>query len=318
MNVSARNIWLAGAAAVSLLVIAGAATGQTPCSNMGCGGGSPPPPPPPPTNCCGMPTGQTVVLPNVTVGGSNISVGSSNVSVHQGQFSYSQSSYSAQGSHYSGERQMTTYLSGGGAYFAPQGVAATTLSSLNVAGGEERYLETVEEQVPVREEICVEPENPIIETIVPVRAVCLDDTGTPHPASQVTGDQRVGDRYQGEIYRCMAGTSMQVTVGTLNGQMADFSQGQSFSCQKGEALVRRANGDLACAPQTPQRDCNERSLLRQYGPGVKLVRTTERAECVPQTRTRMETRLRQVERVREAAPVTGSIVLDGGVGQSVY
>ena len=29
MNVSARNIWLGGAAAVSLFVIAGAATGQT-------------------------------------------------------------------------------------------------------------------------------------------------------------------------------------------------------------------------------------------------------------------------------------------------
>ncbi|MCI4646056.1 MAG: hypothetical protein MRY64_14840, partial [Hyphomonadaceae bacterium] len=313
MGVSTRNTWLVGLMTASALVLGGAASGQSPCANMGCAGTSPPPPPPPP-GCCGdLPRGQTVSLPNVHIGGASISVSTPTVSVQHGQMRYSSSSSYGYSSYASGQREVTTYLSGGGAYFASEGVAPTTLSNLNVTGAEERYMETIEEQVPVREEICVEPENPIIETIVPIRAVCLDDTGTPHPASQVTGDQRIANGYDGEIYRCMAGTSMQVTVGQLEGQMADFSQGESFSCQKGEALVRRANGELSCAPQIPQRDCNERSLLRQYGPGVKLVRTTARAECVPQTRTRMETRIRQVERVRAAAPVTGSIVLDGGV-----
>ena len=315
MNVSARNIWLGGAAAVSLLVIAGAATGQTPCSNMGCSGGATPPTTTTSTDCCGLPAGQTVSLPNVHIGGANVSVSTPTVSVQQSQYSYSSSSYSGYSSQYSGERQVTTYLSGGGAYFASEGVASSSLQSLNVTSSE-RYTETIEEQVPVSEEICVEPENPYIEKLIPVRAVCLDDTGSPHPASQVTGNERIPNLYEGEIYRCMAGTSMQVTVGALDGENADFSHGESFSCQKGEALVRRANGEMSCAPQIPQRDCNERSLLRQYGPGVKLVRTTERAECVPQTRTRMETRTREVERIRPAMSA-GPIVLDGGVGQGI-
>ncbi|MEM1150879.1 MAG: hypothetical protein AAGI03_10000 [Pseudomonadota bacterium] len=261
-----------------------------------------------------MPKGPNVIVPGVHVGGPHVTVTGPRVNVNQGKVGFGGSTIIVAPQ----QAQSTTFLTGGGAFFAgPQGVSPSTLSGLNVTGAEERYTETITEQVPVQEEVCVRPSQPQI-VVRPIQAVCLDDKGTPHPASQVTGERSISGSYEGEIYRCMAGTAMQFTVGTLVDNQPSFEQAQSYSCQKGEALVRRSNGQLACAVQMPERDCNERSLLRQYGPGLKLIQTTGSAQqCVPQIRTRMETRQRQVERVRAAAPA-GPIVLDGGVGQTVY
>lgn len=342
MGVSSRHTFLAGLTAASMLALAGAAYagggmgggtgGGSPCATSGCGGsgggaglpghgiGSGPGPVLPgvsgggSSGCCGLQTGTHVPLPGVKVAGPNISVTAPNVSVSHGNIVYGHKSVIRGGKAAAGGE--TTFLSGGGAYFAPQGIAPSALSKLNVTGGEERYTETVTEQVPVTEEICVDEIREQI-AVLPVRAVCLDDSGTPHPASQVTGAREIGASYTGEVYRCMAGTAMQVTIGRLDGNQADFSQAESFACRKGEALVRRATGELTCATQTPQRDCNERSLLRQYGPGIKLIQTRSQVKaCVPETRTRMQTVKRQVERVR--AHEGGPIVLDGGVGQGVF
>lgn len=331
MGVSSRNKFMGGLAVAAVLALAGAASanggnGSSPCAAAGCGGGNTgattggqgPVFPGAPTGpgCCNMPGGANVILPGVNVAGPHVSVTSPNVAVHQGSVTVGGPNIITNG-HVAGQSSTTTFLSGGGAYFAPQGIAPTTLQNLNVAGAEERYVETVSEQVPVREEICV-PQTQHIMSVRPVQAVCLDDTGTPHPASQVSGEREVRESYTGEIYRCMAGTSMQVTIGRINGNQADFSQAQTFACDRGEALVRSATGELSCAPQTPQRDCNERSLLRQHGPGLKLIPARATVEqCIPQTRTRYETRQRQVERVRAPEPA-GPIVLDGGVGNSVY
>lgn len=323
MGVSTRNTLLAGITALSVLALGGiASAGGGACGNSGCGGPATPVPGPsvpgpgPGTpGCCGsMPKGPNVIVPGVHVGGPHVTVTGPSVHVNQGKVGFGSSNIIIGGQ----QGQSTTFLSGGGAFFAgPQGVSPSTLSGLNVAGAEERYMETVTEQVPVQEEVCVRPSQPQV-MVRPIQAVCIDDKGTPHPASQVSSERSVPGNYEGEIYRCMAGTAMQVTVGMIKDDQPSFEQAQSFSCQKGEALVRRANGQLACAIQEPERDCNERSLLRQYGPGLKLIQTTGSAQqCVPQTRTRMETRQRQVERVRATAPV-GPIVLDGGVGQTVY
>ena len=319
MGVSTRHTFLAGLAAASVFAITGAAWagggmgGGSPCASMGCGNASPPPPPPPSPGCCGVHKGTNVVLPSVKVAGPHIAVKAPSVSVHHGKIVFGGSTHISGSVHAKGE---TTIVSGGGAYFAPQGVAASSLAKLNVTGGEERYTETVTENVPVKEEICIDE---ITEKIMvrPVRAVCLDDSGTPHPASQVSGARDVSASYSGEIYRCMAGTSMQVTLGQVKDNRVDFSQAETFSCRKGEALVRRATGELSCATQTPQRDCNERSLLRQYGPGIKLIPARAQVKaCIPQTRTRMQTVTREVERVRPFE--SGPIVLDGGVGQGVF
>jgi hypothetical protein len=149
----------------------------------------------------------------------------------------------------------------------------------------------------------------------PVQAVCIDDKGAPHPASQVFEDESVRATYKGEVFRCMAGTYMQVTIGNYTDTGASYSDARTLSCAKGEALVHAPGGQLSCAPQSPMRDCNERSLLRKYGPGAKSVQME--AACIPSQRTVMQQVTREVES-KEAITTSGRLVLDGGVGTGVY
>ena len=194
-------------------------------------------------------------------------------------------------------------------------LASSTLNGLNVQGADQTVVETITEQVPVTEETCA-PQLSSRVAVRPVQAVCIDDKGTPHPASRLDGEETIAANYEGEVFRCLAGTHMQVTLGSVVDGQPSFAQGETFSCRKGEALTHR-NGDLVCATEMPQRNCNERSLLRRHGPGIKLIRQTISEEtCIPQTRTVMKTVTRDVERVEPN--LNGQIVFDGGVGQTVY
>ncbi|MGE0827844.1 MAG: hypothetical protein AB7O04_00635 [Hyphomonadaceae bacterium] len=125
---------------------------------------------------------------------------------------------------------------------------------------------------------------------VRISAICIDARGNPHPASQTFGESDVAEGYAGEIYRCMAGTRMRVT-----------KNGETFDCAAGEALWHE-NGEVTCRTQIARRPCNERSLLRRYGPGEKLVR------------------IRTTETVQEARSESaiGAMTMDGGVGQGVW
>jgi hypothetical protein len=144
--------------------------------------------------------------------------------------------------------------------------------------------------------ICVETHS---VKLIAVQAVCLDDKAVPHPASQVSPDRDVAVGYQGEIFRCIAGARMQYTLGAFNGQ-PNFDRGQTVTCEKGMALYYGADGVLACKPQKPARDCNERSLLRRYGAGVKLIRAAAQTCVAPH---------------REQTTDAGfNLTLDGGVG----
>ena len=321
MTVSTRNTLLAGAGLFSVAILGGMAYagggsgGGSPCSGGMCG--SPPPSMHPGGGhggqCCKGPKGPRVHIPGVHVSGPNVMVHGSHVSVHQGSIVSNTQSYlntSIVGSH-----ESSVVVGGGGGYFPSQGIAATSIGQLNVEGGEETFLETVTEKVPTTEEYC--EDKLTIKTVTrPVQAVCIDDKGVPHPASRVDASDRVPAAYHGELFRCMAGTSMQVTLGNVENGTASFAHGETFACRKGEALVHGRGGHLKCAPQTPQRDCNERSLLRRHGPGIKMVEAKLKAKtCVPRTRTVMKTVERQVERVRESKPQ--SMFFDGGVGQGV-
>jgi hypothetical protein len=141
--------------------------------------------------------------------------------------------------------------------------------------------------------------------MAPIRATCMDDKGNPHPASQTFAAQVVEANFGGEIFRCMAGTRMDITVGRMVDNKPVFDGGRTFGCAKGEALVVRGE-DVVCVTQVARRQCNERSLLRRHGPGIKFVRT------------------RTQEEIRK--PVTRQVVqklgdgmaLDGGVGQGLY
>ena len=145
-----------------------------------------------------------------------------------------------------------------------------------------------------------------IERVV-IQAFCFDDKDVPHPASQVAPERDVDEAYEGEIYRCIAGSHMQVTIAPFRDQIS-FEGGQTLTCQKGEALWHepgKGAGKLECRPQKPARDCNERSLLRRFGAGIKVLTLiyTEKYTAF-----------------REDSHQSASVVmsLDGGVGGVAY
>ncbi|MEO0551304.1 MAG: hypothetical protein AAFZ91_15405 [Pseudomonadota bacterium] len=315
MIVSTRNTVRAGMGALALLTIGGVAYagGGSPCSGAGCGKSKPMSPPSGGDACCGHTKGHGVVVPGVHVGGPNVTVTGPSVTVNQGH--HISKTQTFLNTSVVGGGQSSVIISGGGGYYSAPGVAPSSIGALNVTGGDEHYTETVVEKVPTTEEYCVDKIS-LKETIRPVQAVCIDDKGVPHPASRIDASEKVSDHYKGELFRCMAGTSMQVTLGSIEKGSVSFAHGETFACRKGEALVHKPGGHLACAPQVPERSCNERSLLRRHGTGLKLIRAQARVKtCVPQTRTVMKSVEKQVQRVKptKAQP----IVFDGGVGQGV-
>lgn len=306
MNVSWRHM-LAGAGLAGVVATAGlTAMGQS-CNT--CGPVSPPPPPPPSHGCCNTPRNLVVNVPGVNVATANVNVGATSTAVASAQASSQASAGSYAMGNASGGASYF-FGGGGGGYYNP-GVPQNTISNFSVDAGYETRL--IEETVAGTEEVCVDK---IVEELRarPVQAVCIDDRNTPHPASRVDGEMSVDGKYSGEIYRCVAGTRMQVTMGEMEAGKASFDKGETFSCAKGEALWHGPGGVLQCRRQTPERDCNERSLLRKYGPGVKLVQVkAKKTICEPTTR---QTLTKVVKEVKVARPVAaGNLVLDGGVGQ---
>ena len=154
---------------------------------------------------------------------------------------------------------------------------------------------------PAARQVCARTATSV--QAVAVQAVCLDDKDVPHPASQVMPGQDVPEGYTGELFRCIAGAHMQYITAGYAGE-ARFDHGQTVVCGKGEALWREAGGRLQCRPQAPARDCNERSLLRRYGAGIKILKAAVSGQCV-EWRT---------EAVQAESASQGSMQLDGGVG----
>lgn len=323
MRVSTRHTLFAGAGAAILITLSGLAWAGGNGGSHGCNTCKPAPPPPPTYNggghgspCCQGGKGHGVNVPGVNVAGPNITIGGTNVNVHGGNLNVSAQSYLNVTAGASASSEVVVYGGGGGGFGGVAPVGVTSIGTLDVTGADETYTDTVTEQVPTTEEYCVDQVSYHMAYRA-VQAVCIDDTGAPHPASQVDGGRDVASGYSGEVFRCLAGTRLQVNLGELVNGQASFDHGQTMACEKGEALVHRPGGELSCAPQTPQRDCNERSLLRRYGPGIKIIEARVAEEvCVPQTRTVMKEVTRQVQRVRHAEGKP--MVFDGGVGQGVY
>ncbi len=252
---------------------------STPTPPPCCTPPTPPPRPPTPPNCCDNGGGRV----NVTVN-TNVTA----VAVARGGGSGGAVVYGGGG--------------GGGGYYAAPG-ATGLIQGLNVEGATRK------------KQVSYEAKRTRTRRVV-IRAVCVDDRETPHPASQVFAGQDVADGYEGELYRCIAGTRMQWTVAEWTGQ-ASFNGGQTATCAKGEALVFEpgqagaddaAAGRVSCRPQRPARDCNERSLLRRFGAGIKVVTVVE---VETYTAYREET-------VTESSSAGFSMSLDGGVGGTIY
>jgi hypothetical protein len=257
------------------LLIAAAPASALAGGTAGCGCTPPPPPPPPPKPCNCTPT-QNIVVPGVNV----FVAPSVNVNV---QTSASANAFSAAGAQ--------TIVSGGGGGGSVMGPGPVTAVNLSVGGEDREAYEAMRTR---------------IEKVV-IQAFCFDDKEVPRPASQVSPDRDIDEAYDGEIYRCIAGSHMQVTIAKFHEQVS-FEGGQTLACLKGEALYHipgHGAGKLECRPQKPARDCNERSLLRRFGAGIKVLTLvyTEKYTAY-----------------RESSHQSGSVMmsLDGGVGGVVY
>jgi len=307
MRVSSRYAAMLVAVAGAMVASAAAAGQHAPT----------PPSPPPPSHhpCCTHPGGPTIHAPNVHIGGPNIHVGGPNIhvgGVHLNSHvninvtamasasATANASGSAMGSAMGGGGGNTFIYSGGGYIGGGSAPAATALTGLRLAGAASAAAEF---------EMVEEERTRWVEGWRVVRVVCVDDTGTPHPASRPDPSERVDAYFDGEIFRCMAGTALQATIGWREDGHDRFDGGETIHCRKGEALRHTPGGQLSCAPQEPQRNCNERSLLRLHGPGVKLI--YYRYEEVY-----TETVRRESVRAEASASASASmtLMLNGGVG----
>jgi len=283
MRVRIKTLLAAAGAFIGLMAVADTAAAQ-------CGGTCQPPPPPPPPPIPGGPCGgggcHPPVAPPCCGSGGNVNV---NVNVN------ANANASASARAYGGSRSGATVIvgGGGGAYFNVDQPYPTTIQGLTVEG---KTMEMI--RVPYTA-------SRRMEKRVVIQAYCIDDRAVPHPASQVRPGKDVGMDYEGELYRCIAGTKLQWTIGDEMG-----GPGETINCNKREALWYGRGGMLECRPEKQERDCNERSLLRRYGAGVKVL-TMIREESYTEYREEM---------VESAGAVASGavIMLDGGVGGRVF
>lgn len=247
---------------------------------------TPPPAPPPPTPPCCDSGPRTSVHVNV----SSVNVAIANAASSAGAGSGSGSGAGA------GSGSVTYYGGGGGGGGYSPPMSTGMIQGLYVDSGR-RMKKTSYQATRTKTRRVV------------IQAFCVDDREIPHPASQVTPDRDIDDAYEGELYRCIAGTYLSWTIAEYNGQI-DFGGGQTKVCRKGDALVHLPGGKVECRPQKPGRDCNERSLLRRFGAGVKVL---------TMIMTETYTAYREEEdRESSATTVTTAMSLDGGVGGIVY
>ena len=275
--IAGAGFWLMAMAAPAAL--AGGTGGAA-----GCGCHPTPPPPPPPTCNCPQPPNhhQNINIYNNANASANASV---NLSVN----------VNAATSANAGAATFTNnqgFVGGGGAasFVTPGPIS---MVNLNVGAEAER---TAYEATRTR-----------VEKVV-IQAFCFDDKDVPHPASQVRPDRDIEEGYEGEVYRCIAGAHMQITIAPF-AEKISFEGGKTLTCQKGEALYHVAGqggGRLECRPQVPARDCNERSLLRRFGAGIKVL-----------TLVITEKYTAYREETKESSSQT-MMSFDGGVGGVVY
>jgi hypothetical protein len=261
------------------------------------------------SSCGCAPTTHLVIVPGVSITPPQINIGLPSIGVGVGQASASGVGAASASAENATNVSVTTSGSGSSSTSTTSQNAAALLSSgggsgsWSAEGGVTTEIQDIKVESPlpppaVAPPICAAWRTGVRQ--VAVQASCLDDKAVPHPASQVSPDRAVAPGYEGEVFRCIAGSRMQYTVAEFSGQV-DFNHGQTFVCEKGEALYHSATGALQCRPQAPARDCNERSLLRRFGAGIKVLALSAAPVCAA---------WRSQTVVSAAPPATGPQVLN--------
>ncbi|MFC4724835.1 hypothetical protein AB6B38_02045 [Glycocaulis abyssi] len=288
MGVSTRYAKAFGAVIAATFASAAAAAaahaGPTPVS-----------PPPPSHHCCQHGHGPQVRAPSIRIGGPSVHIGGPRINIGgiylNNQVNVNVNAQASAMAFAGAQASSNTIVYGGGGFIS-RGAAPAATAIAGLALADEYEMEE-------------ESYSRMVEGWRVVRAVCIDDRGTPHPASRPERDERVREGFEGEIFRCMAGTTLQATLGhRLESGDDSFEDGQVIQCQRGDALRYGRGGEVFCAPAEAMRDCNERSLLRLYGPGVRLVyvRFEERYTAMRERRSARRT------------ATSLNLMLDGGVG----
>jgi hypothetical protein len=131
-----------------------------------------------------------------------------------------------------------------------------------VAGGEINV--NVEAAAPA----CTFQEATVIKAI---HALCVSEDRHEFPASHMVEDSWIRAGYEGEIARCLPGSSLKVTIGSVlqssEGAAVSTAHGETLMCAPHEALRYYKGGLLKCAPAVRVPDCTERTNLRKYGTG---------------------------------------------------
>ncbi|HSC18900.1 MAG TPA: hypothetical protein VLC74_08300 [Rhizomicrobium sp.] len=118
------------------------------------------------------------------------------------------------------------------------------------------------------EESCEMQEASVVKAI---HAMCVSAEGREFPASHMLPETWIDTTYEGEVARCIAGSTLKITVGDVlqsdQGLAGTYEQGEVLACGRGESLWHYKNGMVKCGPAVPVKDCTERTNLRKYGTG---------------------------------------------------
>lgn len=137
-----------------------------------------------------------------------------------------------------------------------------------VAPGEINVNVSPAEVVAASSQVCTYQEATVIKAI---HAICVSEDHHEFPASHMLGDTWINAGYEGEIARCLPGSSLKVTVGSViqstQGAAVSNARGETLICAPHEALRHFKDGVLKCAPAMPVPDCTERTNLRKFGTG---------------------------------------------------
>jgi hypothetical protein len=102
-----------------------------------------------------------------------------------------------------------------------------------------------------------------------IHAICLSRDGHQFPAAHMIGDTWINSGYEGEVVRCLPGSSLKVMVGSVmmgeQGMAVSLNDAQILSCAPGQAVRHYKDGMLKCAVAEKVPDCTERNNLRKWG-----------------------------------------------------
>jgi hypothetical protein len=163
--------------------------------------------------------------------------------------------------------------------------------------------------------------------------------GRSFPAARMIGDTWINSGYEGEILRCLPGSTLRVMVGSVmmgeQGMSVSMNDPQILNCAPGQAVRHYKDGMLKCAVAEKVPDCTERNNMRKWGTNdmfftyVTRVCLDQKREMVGgQSRVSSSYSYSMTTQQREMAAAAAQskarelrlsgMSLNGGVGQGAY